>query len=458
MKNRIKKSLSLLLAFGVLLFPQFSFAQSTDPVISPPPPDPLLTPEEAAAKEQKRIYEEVRDQDYLVPTAKGVQQATRKEMDQIHKLQEKTNYQLIGHYVVGDYTSGEILMFHRPDDVIGLASTTKLMTIYVVLDEIEKGNLGFKDPVVIGKTAASLTGSTYETKETDIFTVEELIHAGLIISGNDAMVALAEHISGSEGAFVDKMNQKAQDLGLTHAHFINVHGLTNYGKNDYNKMTARELFQLTRHLIQDHPVVLEIASRRSIQEEGREFISYNTNPLLGIVPEVDGLKTGYTNAAGRCLVATSFKGASENKQDTRLIGVFMNSPDNMSRYVGTRRIMEEAIGRFRYESIALPEKPVSEIQLEEGVPRENALYPKESKLYLADNTKEITVEAIPDKEIQLPKEAGESLGTVRYLIDGEEIYKTDLVAHQTIREPNPILRFIDVVGRAFRNIEAIVEK
>lgn len=399
---------------------------------------------------------ELRDQNILVPTKDGVQKATRAEFERIQELEAKPTEELIGNYIVGDYASGQILMAKGGDEIVGLASTTKLMTVYVALDAVKSGEIDLKDKVKIDHEAASLTGSTYKTKENEVYTVEQLIRAGLVVSGNDAMIALAKHIAGSQEAYIQRMDKKAKDLGLDHAHFINVHGLTDYVKDDFNKMTPKEMFILSRNLIQDYPEVLDITKTPYIKENNRGFLAYNTNPILGVVPEVDGLKTGYTNAAGKCLVATSFRPAEGKKEKTRLIGVFMNSPNSWSRYVVTKRLMEDAISRFTYERIASPKNKVGILSIEGASPQQTTVYPKEESLILLDSSKYLRPEISYD-EIELPIKKGGKVGKIDYYVGDDLVYETDLVVHEEIRSPNFVFIFKDKIKEAFLNLDRIVE-
>lgn len=444
MENKKRKEFFLLLFLSLFLISSPVLGASQVAEIPP-----------LIGEEEPLVKEEPRDQDLLVPTIKGVQQATKKEFDKVKELEKKTTDELIGSYLVGDYSSGEILMAKEADKVVGLASTSKLMTIYLVMDAVESGRIKMSDRVTIDKEASSLTGSTYKTKENEVYTVEELIHAGLVVSGNDAMIALAKHISGSQEAFVNEMNQKAKDLGLTNAHFINVHGLTDYVKNDYNQMTTSELFILARNLIQDYPEVIGISQRTVINEEGRNFLCYNTNPLLGIVPEVDGLKTGYTNAAGRCLVATSLTKDQGAKKATRLIGVFMNSAGNWERFVGTKRVMEEAIERFSYETIANPKKDLDTLSLKNASPNQVLVYPEKPKMLLLDSGKYFHKE-IEYFDLKLPIKKGGKVGKVKYFLEDDLMYETNLIVKEEIRKPNIILHIKDQIRLAFQGLDAKV--
>ncbi|MDO5301456.1 MAG: D-alanyl-D-alanine carboxypeptidase family protein [Tissierellia bacterium] len=442
--DKVKKLLPLLLALLFLLPGEIHGVGEAAEGELPPNEGaaPLLLDE----KGEPIPPDEIRNQDLLIHTREGIQQANLKEYNAYQEALAKPNEALLDAYFIGDFASGKELQAHNADAPHGIASVTKVMTIYVALDAIAQGKIDWKDPVTVSHKAAVITGSGYKSKEGDVFTVEELIHAGLIVSGNDAMIALAEHIAGSEEAYVLLMRKKAQELGLTSAHFINVHGLTDYTVDDYNRMSPRDIFHMTSSLLREHPVVLEISSRMTIQEPQRNFLGYNTNPLMGIVPEVDGFKTGYTNAAGRCLVATTQRGA------TRLIFVFLGAQNDMDRYAATRRMVEGALDRYQYQNLGNPEEPVKTLHLENASPRELEIYPAGMGQVLLDGEKELDYK-LELSPIAPPLKEGAKVGTITYTQDGEAVYTTDLITHKSLRHPNPILRLQEYLARVFRDME-----
>ncbi|MDO5037563.1 MAG: D-alanyl-D-alanine carboxypeptidase family protein [Tissierellia bacterium] len=460
------KSRKIALAL-VLLFVFFSLQA---PVFAENPPSP----------EEKK---EVRDQDIIVPTPKGPQRATKEEADHIAQVQEKTNDQLLGAYLIGDFDTGKILQAKDIDRPVALASVTKLMTVYLALDAIDQGEISLDTQVTIDSEASSKIGSTYKLKEGDVVTVDQLIRAGLVVSGNDAMVALAKTLAGSEEAFVARMNAKAQALGLSQAHFINVHGLTNYEEEEpkYNQMTVRELFALSINLIKDHPQVLDITQTPYIKEESRNFLAYNTNPLLGIVPGVNGLKTGYTGAAGRCLVATGWTPESQDHLEGHLIGIFMGAQSDWDRFVASQRMMTEALDRYQVLKLVKEDQPLAQLAFKDGLPSQVQAYPQKTGGALVDRQslleETLILEGHPPKsqildpkearpslegqdplpmDLPLPLKAGDRVGKVQYRVDDELIYEADLILQEEVREPNPIRHLQYAIKSAFQAIDALV--
>ena len=414
---------------------------------------PVYATEEMPLSENQ-VIPEVRDQDMLVPTSKGVQNATLKEVENIRKLEEKSLEQLTDSYLIGDFITGQILEEYQSDNVVALASTSKLVSAFVVLDKIKDGTIHLDDKVTIDKECSSLLGSTYKLKENDVKTVEELLDATLIISGNDAITALGKHIAGSQEKFVEMMNEKCKELGLTHAHMVNAHGLTDYRINDYNKMTTKELFHLTCALIKEHPQVLEMTKKRELREPERQFLSYNTNPILGILPEIDGLKTGYTGASGRSLVATGIKkGIPGITEDIRLIGITMGCKGSWERFVAARRLMSHGFNQYSLRSIARKDKAIGELEVERGNPKIQPVYPQESKSILWDGKDKIKKE-LRFHKVTPPLNKGAVVGSVHYFVGDEEVWSTNLLIQEDIQELNIFVRAKDWLYEIFQEIES----
>ncbi|MBF4691651.1 D-alanyl-D-alanine carboxypeptidase family protein [Fusibacter ferrireducens] len=208
---------------------------------------------------------------------------------------------LDGHYNVFSYNVSKPL---------GIASLTKLMTLSIVLDEINQGHMTLNEMVTISEHALSQDGNGLKLHVGEQMSVDDLLHGMLICSSNDAAVALAERVAGSESAFVKLMNQKSASLGLNSVSFVNASGLTQYdaSKNtlpDQNMMNSIELLKLTQYLLTHYPELTEITNLESWTLNSKQIVKHNTNALLETIPEVDGFKTGFTNFAGYCQVTTA---------------------------------------------------------------------------------------------------------------------------------------------------------
>ena len=412
---------------------------------------PAPQPAENAPQKPGEKVAEPRDQKEIIRTGQGVQPMTATEKKEFDAAMAKPDNVLLKSYIIGDYETGTIYKEFNADTPVGLASTTKLMTIYCVMDAVDKGEIAMKDPVTIDHAAAAMHGSVYKTKEGEVYTVEELIHAGMIVSGNDAMIALADRIAGSEAAFVARMNAKAKEMGFTHMHFINVHGLTDYVANDYNKATAREMFQLSRSLLARYPMILDAARRAKIDEPERAYVSYATNPLLGILPGIDGLKTGYTGAAGRCFIATGARPAEGPYLNTRFIGVYMGAENDMDRYAASLRLSKEAM-TWRNTILADKSKELDYLTLKSVSPRTSPVFVDKNVVRCVKEGAEVSTE-IDYKTIVAPYSKKEPVGEARFLCNGEEIARAKVYVKEDIKKPNPVLSFRDLMADVFRAME-----
>ena len=396
----------------------------------------------------------IRNKDFLVPTKEGVQKANQYEADKIKKLEEVPLEGLTKSYLLGDYKSGEILEGYNLDEVRAMASTSKLVSIFVVLDKVSDGSISLKDEVEIDHEVASLTGSTFKLKEGDKVSVEKLIEASMVVSGNDAITALAKYIAGSTDAFVKMMNDKCEELGLKNSLMVNPTGLTDYEITDYNKMTTREMFKLATELLKQHPEILQYTTIEKLEEPERNFIEYSTNPVLGIVPEVDGLKTGYTNAAGRCVILTGLEKGVENKsKDMRLICITTGSNSDFERFVACKRLITRGFEDYGYNAVGDTEKEVRTIEVlnsqDEGIP----VYQKEVGYILSKSDKKLKEIVSIDEDLKAPLEAGTSVGKISFYKDDDLVYKSDLIVKDKVYERGFLNKFKRVFEEIFVNME-----
>ena len=397
---------------------------------------------------------EIRNQNIFVPTKNGVQRATYEEALKIEEYKQRNLTELTKSYLLGDYKSGQILQSYNIDEVRPMASTSKLVSVFVVMDEIKKGTISKTDTVLIDNEAASLTGSSYKLKENDIKTVSELLEASLIVSGNDAITALAKYVGGSKEEFVNMMNEKCRELGLKNAHMVNPTGLTDYAIEDYNKMTTREMFILSRELISKYPEILEITSKPKIEDTERNFIEYNTNPTLGITEGIDGLKTGYTNASGRCLIATGVKKADGEKTlDTRLIGIVTGCPNDWMRYVAANRLMGEGLEKYKYILVGNEDEPEDVISIEGAADEKTNVYVKNQGSALWDGESEFERKFFYKPELKAPIAVGENIGYVKYYMKGEEVLKLDLIVKDRVSQKGILSRIKNAYEDIFIKID-----
>lgn len=325
-------------------------------------------------------------------------------------------------YLLIDYTNGETLVAHNVDERLPPASLTKLMTAYILAEEVDAGRLSLDDNVTVSRNAWSqnptFRGSSLMWIEPGKpVTVGELEKGIVISSGNDATVAIAEHIAGSEEAFVSLMNNYAEALALTATHFENTHGLP----NPDHLTSARDLAVLAAATIRDHPERYKIYKQQSYTYN--DITQYNRNHLLREDPSVDGLKTGYTSVAGYGLVA------SAAREGMRLISVVLGSNSTRSRKAETRALLNYGFRFYQNVTPLTAELSLGETRLWKGLkdtvsggvltaptltmPRSNAA------------TEVVATFADP---ILAPLKRGDEIGLVQVFLDGELLFEQPLQA------------------------------
>ena len=229
--------------------------------------------------------------------------------------------------------SGKIIFEKAKDKRVSVASMTKMVAQIIILEEIEKGSIKWDDIVVASRNASDMGGSQIYLEEGEKMSVRDLMKGVSVASGNDATVALAEYISGSEDKFVKRMNKKVKELGLKNTHFTNCTGLDE--KNHYS--SAYDMGVIARELVVNHPKILEFSSiyEDYLREDTTDkFWLVNTNKLIRQYEGTDGLKTGHTDDAGYCLAATS------KRDNIRLIGIVLGEKDSKIRNSETINLLD----------------------------------------------------------------------------------------------------------------------
>ncbi|MCW9023479.1 MAG: D-alanyl-D-alanine carboxypeptidase [Gammaproteobacteria bacterium] len=327
-------------------------------------------------------------------------------------------------YLLMDQMSGQVLAAKNENERVEPASLTKLMTAYVVFYEIQAGSISLEDPVRISEKAWRMGGSRMFIEVNKTVSVEKLLMGMIIQSGNDASVALAEHVAGSEEAFVTLMNKHAQNLGLTGTHFMNSTGWPD--KEHYS--TAADLARLASAVIENYP---DYYPWYKIKEYTfNEITQPNRNRLLWLDDRVDGIKTGHTESAGYCLIT------SAKQDDMRLVSVVLGTPSEKARVSSSRSLLNFGF-RF-YETFPLHEahEALTTMRIWKGESEtlslglDNTLYvtaPRGSREKIKANMK-------VDTMIMAPALKGQAYGTVNIML-GEEVLATrPLVAISDIPE------------------------
>lgn len=330
--------------------------------------------------------------------------------------------------VAGDYSTKDIVLDHNGEEAVTIASTSKLMTYLVVRDEIFKGNGSLHDKIVIDAEVDDTGGSTFLLSEGETVEVKTLLDAIMLVSGNDACLALAKHFGETEDGFVKLMNEKAKELKFLKTKFYTASGLPDEAGNE-NVMTAKELYTLSSHIIEKYPDILETTKKEKLTVADRNFSDYNTNPLIGTVQEVDGLKTGFTDSAGRCLIATA-----KQKDGNRVIAVLMGADSEQARKEKSETLMKDLLNDYKVNTLYNPHKAVGERAIGKSQHQRISLYPKEEVKVFLEKNSSIPKQRITIKEnLNFPLVPGDSVGTLKleYGLMEKEI---DLTVREEITE------------------------
>lgn len=346
-------------------------------------------------------------------------------------------------YVLMDYNSGKILASEKPDERLDPASLTKIMSSYVVGQAIKEGRMSPDDMVIVGRNAWAtgnpvLKGSSLMfLKPGDQVKVIDLNRGMVIQSGNDASIALAEHVAGSQETFVDLMNSYAKNLGLTNTHFKTVHGLDSDGQFT----TAKDMALLTAAMIRDVPSEYEIHKEKefsfnNIRQPNRNRLLWNKNM------NVDGVKTGHTNGAGYNLVSSATEG------DMRLIAVVLGTPSDKVRFAESEKLLGWG---FRFFETVTPVK--------EGTPltTQKVWYGDKGEVALGvANDASITIPkgelknlkasfTLTNPVLEAPLTQNQVVGTVNFLLNDEVIEQRPLVVKEAVEEGGFFSRIWDFV-------------
>jgi D-alanyl-D-alanine carboxypeptidase (penicillin-binding protein 5/6) len=340
-------------------------------------------------------------------------------------------------YILIDALTGEVIVENNADQLLPPASLTKLMTAYILDYEVAAGNVSLEDQVRISEKAWRTKGSRMFIQEGTFVKLEDLMRGIIIQSGNDASVAVAEHIAGSEEAFADLMNLHAVRLGMTQTNFKNATGLPANGL----ETTARDLAILARAIIRDYPEQYQVYSEKEFTFN--KIRQPNRNKLLWRDSTVDGLKTGYTSAAGYCLVA------SAKKDGQRLISVVLGAAGTESRAQESQKLLTYGMRFFETHLLYDAGEVITQARVWGGVEDYVDLKLEEDLAVTIPRGQAKYIKATIDinTEIEAPLLAGDVLGKLVITLDEETIVSRDLIASKDLREGGFIKGMVDSITR-----------
>lgn len=349
--------------------------------------------------------------------------------------------------VLMEASTGQTIYEKNADERRSPASITKIMTLILIFDAIDAGKIRLSDEVVTSAHAKSMGGSQVFLEEGEVQTVETLIKCIVIASGNDASVAMAEYIAGSEDAFVQIMNERAKGLGMTGTHFVDCCGLT---ESPEHLTTARDIAIMSRELITKYPQIhaystIWMENITHVTKQGtKEFGLSNTNKLLKMATnfKVTGLKTGSTSLAKYCLSATA------EKDGVRLIAVIMAAPDYKARFADAQTLLNYGYASCRlYEDQEMPVLP--ELDVADGVEPSVTLQYADGFSYLGlggEDFSSIEKKLLLPETMQAPVTEGEKAGVLRYELNGKALGEVDILTAGSVEKAG----FSDYLCMLFR--------
>ena len=344
-------------------------------------------------------------------------------------------------YLLVDATNGEILVENNAEEPLPPASLTKMMTAYIAEREITEGRMSFDDQVPVSVKAWKTGGSRMFIREGTEVRLEDLLRGIIIQSGNDASVAVAEYIAGSEDVFADVMNQTAISLGMTNTQFKNATGLPQEG----HYTTAKDLSILAARIIQDFPDTYPIYEEKNFTYNGIK--QANRNSLLFRDPTVDGLKTGHTEEAGYCLVA------SAERDGFRLISVVMGTASEKAREQETTKLLQYGFRYFSGKTVFAAGEPLPESARKVwfGEMESVDLAPTEPLYVTLPLGRESAIQATLDAPdtLDAPLEAGAVVGTVKIMLGERVLAESPVAVAEAVPEGGLFKRLMDFVLRLF---------
>ena len=338
-------------------------------------------------------------------------------------------------FLLLDHHSGRVIAEKNADQRIEPASLTKLMTAYVVFYEMRNGNINNDELVTISKKAWKMQGSKMFIEVGKHIAVEKLIKGIIIQSGNDATVALAEHIAGAEDDFVTLMNRHAQNLGMQGTHFVNSTGWP----HAEHYTTASDMAKLTRALIEEFPD--HYALYKIKEYTFNNIRQFNRNRLLWRDDRVDGVKTGHTESAGYCLIS------SAKKKDMRLISIVMGARSEQARENASRKLLNYGFRFYETFPLHASHEALTSMRIWKGKEEQIALGLNEP-LYITiprGSRNKVKANMKVDAMITAPAKKGQAFGSVNVTLNGEELVSKPLIALNTVEEGGLWRKLVDNV-------------
>ena len=328
--------------------------------------------------------------------------------------------------VLMDVATGTILYEQNPQEALAPASVTKVMTMLLIMEAIDGGKISWDDTVTASEAAAAKGGSQIYLKVGESMSVSDMVKSIAVSSANDCACAMAEHLAGSESAFVELMNRKAQELGMTDTHFVNCTGLDDAPEAASHRTSARDIATMSRELLKHHPDIKKFTTIWMDTVRGGALGLSNTNKMVRFYDGCTGLKTGFTDGAGYCLSASALRNGME------LIAVVMGSKTSAERFAAAKSMLDYGFANYALYTPEIPENTAVPVTL--GKSAAVSAIPSESIELLVEKSQisAITTEVELLSQITAPVSAGQTLGTLTIKSGDAVLKEIPLVAESDV--------------------------
>ena len=327
--------------------------------------------------------------------------------------------------VLMDAATGTVLFEQNAHEALAPASVTKVMTMLLIMEAIDSGKLRWEDTVTASEAAAAKGGSQIYLKVGETMTVSDMVKSIAVSSANDCACAMAEHLAGSEEAFVEQMNQRAAELGMEDTHFVNCTGLDDEPEAASHKTSAGDIAIMSRELLTKHPDIKNYTTIWMDTVRGGTFGLSNTNKLVRFYNGATGLKTGFTSSAGYCLSASALR------EDMELIAVVMGSETSQTRFAACKSLLDYGFANY---ALVAPEVAKSQVAVLLGVDDAVTAVPAQTPRLLIDKSQRDSVQTTLElkEQIEAPVSQGQRLGTLTVKAGEQVLQQIPLVAETSV--------------------------
>ncbi len=324
-----------------------------------------------------------------------------------------------------DIATGTVLYEKNAHEALPPASVTKVMTMLLIMEAIDSGKIGWNDTVIASEAASAKGGSQIYLKVGEQMSVTDMVKSIAVSSANDCACAMAEHIAGSEAAFVQLMNQRAKELGMNDTNFVNCTGLDDAPDAKNHRTSAYDIALMSRELMNNHPEIQKFTTIWMDTVRDGTFGLSNTNKLVRFYPGATGLKTGFTAEAGYCLSATA------QRDSIGLIAVVMGAKTSQERFAACKSLLDYGFANY---ALVKPQGLLGEVQVKLGEMDSVVAVPAEPVEVLVDKAQanQVQVKTVLEESVAAPVSKGQKLGTLTVRVGEQVIFQTPMIAQESV--------------------------